>query len=252
MNAPAALVEVRTTRPEDFGGIQALSQVVYPESLPWSGAQLESHLRVFPEGQFVAVEAGSGRIVGMAASLIISWDDYDLGGSWRDFTDSGLFTNHDPTGRTLYGAEVMVDPSVRRRGIGKKIYAARRDLVRRLRLLRIRAGARLRGYYRFAETMTAEEYVIGVIRGQIVDPTLTFQLRERFRVLAVVSGYLQNDAESLGWAAVIEWINHQVARPRDYAGRDKRFLLSRKGSERPPAQRREQRRAGEQFARRKK
>lgn len=250
--APGMLVGVRNTRPEDFAGVQALSQAVYPEVIPWSVAQLESHLHVFPEGQLVAVESGTGRVVGMAASLIISWDDYELQGSWRKFTDSGLFTNHDPSGRTLYGAEVMVDPSVRRRGIGKKIYAARRDLVRRLQLLRIRAGARLRGYHRFADTMTAEEYVLGVIRGQITDPTLTFQLRERFRVLAVVPEYLGNDPESLGWAAVIEWINHQVARPRDYAGRDKRFLVNRAGAERTPAHRWERHRAGEGVTRRKK
>ena len=45
----------------------------------------------------------------MAASLVISWDDYEVTGTWGDFTDRGLFTNHDPVnGRTLYGAEVEV------------------------------------------------------------------------------------------------------------------------------------------------
>jgi GNAT superfamily N-acetyltransferase len=205
---------------------------VYPDSPPWSGAQLESHLQVFPEGQFVAVESASGLVVGMAASLILQWDDYEVRASWRDFTDSGLFTNHDPTGTTLYGAEVMVDPSMRRMGIGKKIYAARRDLARRLRLRRIRAGARLRGYHRYAAEMSADEYVLRVVRGEIADPTLTFQLRERFRVMAVIPDYLGNDPESLGWAALIEWINHQVARPRDYAARDRRFLISRKDPDR--------------------
>ncbi len=75
----------------------------------------------------------SQRVVGMAASLIVFWDDYDMKDSWRDFTDHGMFTNHDPVkGRTLYGAEVMVRPSMQGRGIGSKIYHARRELVRRL------------------------------------------------------------------------------------------------------------------------
>jgi len=42
-------------------------------------------------------------------------------------------------------------------------------------------------------------------------------MRQDFHVLAVVGGYLGNDPESLGHAAVIEWINEQVAAPRDYA-----------------------------------
>ena len=79
----------------------------------------------------------------MAASLIVLWDDYDMTSSWRDFTEHGTFRNHDPKGRTLYGAEVMVHPDEQGRGIGKKLYAARRELVRRMGLLRIRAGARL-------------------------------------------------------------------------------------------------------------
>jgi GNAT superfamily N-acetyltransferase len=217
-------VIVRNTVPGDFDGIQDVSREVYAASPPWSEAQLSSHLRVFPEGQFVAVAGDSGRIVGMAASLIVLWDDYDLAASWHDFTDSGLFTNHDPErGRTLYGAEIMVRPGLQGRGIGKKLYEARRRLVQQRGLLRIRAGARLRGYHRYAGEMTAEDYVIGVVNGRIGDPTLSFQLRQGFRVLAVVPAYLHRDPESLGFAAVIEWINSAVARPDDYGHGDPRF-----------------------------
>lgn len=219
----AARVQVRNTRPEDFPGIAELSRRVYPQAPPWSPEQLASHLRVFPEGQFVAVEPGGG-VVGMAASLIVFWDDYDFGTSWRDFTGGGTFANHDPErGRTLYAAEVMVDPSRQGGGVGSLMYKARRALVERRGLLRIRAGARLRGYHRWASRMDAAEYTSRVVKGKIRDPTLSFQLRRGFRVLAVVEGYLRSDPESLGWAAVIEWINAAVARPEDYAGQDPRF-----------------------------
>ena len=218
-------IVVRTTRSEDFPGIVALCRRVYPESPPWGPAQLTSHLAVFPQGQFVAVDSATGTVVGMAASLIVRWDDYETSGTWRDFTNHGYFTNHDPeTGRTLYGAEVMVDPALQRRGVGRKLYAARRALADRLGLLRIRAGARLRGYHRVAARVNPEDYVVRVINGTLRDPTLTFQLREGFQVIAVVSGYLRNDPESLGWAAVIEWLNPRVATPADAAGRDLRFV----------------------------
>jgi GNAT superfamily N-acetyltransferase len=213
---------VRQTRPSDFASITAMSEAVYPGTPPWMPRQLASHLAVFPEGQFVAVERGE--VVGMAASLIVLWDDYDVDMNWRDFTNEGMFTNHDPVhGRTLYGAEVMVRPDRQGHGLGGRLYAARRALVERLGLLRIRAGARLRGYSRYARQMSAEQYTIEVVQGRIVDPTLTFQLRQGFAVLAVVSGYLRHDAESLGYAALIEWINNDVATDADTRGRDRRF-----------------------------
>ena len=222
---PAQPIEVRNTQASDFAGMIELCREVYPSSLPWNEEQLASHLRVFPEGQLVAVESSSQRVVGMAASLIVFWDDYHMQVGWRDFTDHGMFTNHDPVhGRTLYGAEVMVRPSLQGCGVGSKLYAARRDLVQRLRLLRIRAGARLRGYHQYFSRMNAEEYVIAVVRGELQDPTLSFQLRKGFHVIGVVSNYLRNDPESLGYAAVIEWLNPEVARPEDYAGRDPRFI----------------------------
>lgn len=211
----AAEIEVRT-RPEDFDGIIAMCRRVSPGSMPWSVTQLASHLRVFPDGQFVALQ--DGVVVGMAASLIVLWDDYDFSTSWRDFTASGMFTNHDPArGRTLYGAEVMIDPDTQGAGVGIRLYEARPALVMRLGLRRIRAGARLRGYHRCATQMRAEEYVEQVARGELTDPTLSFQLHRGFRVLAVVSSYLRHDPESLGWAAVIEWLNPDAPENRAVA-----------------------------------
>ena len=210
-------VAVRTTRPEDFPGIIALSSEVYVGAPTWTERALASHLAVFPEGQFVAVRTDTGAVVGMAASLIVCWDDYDISHSWRDFTAHGSFTNHDPEGgRTLYGAEVMVSPSLQGSGIGKLLYAARRDLAVRLGLLRIRAGARLRGYHEHADRMSAEEYAARVASGEMNDPTLSFQLSQGFRVIGVASGYLGHDPESLGHAAVIEWVNPEVAEAEGY------------------------------------
>lgn len=217
-------MRVRPLGVADFPAVIALCERVYPEARPWSEEQLASHLAVFPEGQFAAEEAASGRILGLASSLIVRWDDYDFHAEWREWTDHGRFTNHDAAnGRTLYGAEVMVDPEVQRRGIGKLLYAARSELVVQLGLRRIRAGARLRGYQHWAKRLSPEGYVEGVVRGEIRDPTLSFQLNEGFDVVAVVHGYLRNDSESLGYAAIIEWLNPAVAGPEDARGRDSRY-----------------------------
>ncbi|MEO8620785.1 MAG: GNAT family N-acetyltransferase [bacterium] len=199
---------VRATESKDFDGIIDVTRNVYPGSPAWTHDQLSSHVRRFPEGQFVAVAQDSGAVVGMSASLIILWDDYELTASWRDFTDAGMFTNHDPAqGRTLYGAEIMVVPRRQGLGTGSKLYAAREALVRQLGVLRIRAGARLRDYAARGGDLTAEDYVRAVTAGTLVDRTLTFQLRRGFRVIGMVGDYLRHDPESRGHAAVIEWIN---------------------------------------------
>ena len=214
-----ARLRVRQTTPDDIPGIVALSTRIYGPDGAWSPAQLHSHLEHFAEGQFVAVRHGESgeQLIGMAASLILYWDDYQFEGAWRDFTARGTFSNHDPVnGRTLYGAEVMADPDSRGQGVGTALYNARRRLVQRRGLLRVRAGARLRGYHRVADQMTAEAYASEVVRGTRRDPTLSFQLARGFAVIGVVGNYLGYDPESLGWAAIIEWLNPAVAVEADH------------------------------------
>ncbi len=204
------LIEGRRATPSDIPGIIALCRRVYVDSPAWTPEQLAAHQAIFPAGQLVAVDA-DGRVLGFASSLIVRWDDYDDLASWRDFTAGGTFANHDPEhGHTLYGAEVMVDPDAQGCGLGKKLYAARRELCTALGLWRIRAGARLRGYARVADRLSAEEYVAQVVARELADPTLSFQLGQGFHVLQVVPSYLRHDPESLGWAALIEWIHPQA------------------------------------------
>ncbi len=199
---------VRNTTPGDFNQVIELCQSVYAGATPWTEQQLASHLQVFPEGQLVAVDTEAQRVVGMAASLIVRWDDYNMASSWRDFTSHGTFANHDPAlGKTLYGAEVMVRPDAQGIGVGSKLYKARCAIAEKFNLLRIRAGARLRGYCKWAQHLTADQYVFRVIYGALRDPTLSFQLKHGFKVIGVVSNYLRHDPESRGYAAVIEWLN---------------------------------------------
>lgn len=220
---------VRNTQEKDFSEIIELCAQVYPDAPVWTAAQLKSHLDIFPSGQFVAVDEDTNKIVGMSASLIISWDDYDPKDNWKEFTNSGLFTNHDPAnGRTLYAAEIMVSPTAQGTGVGSLLYQAREELAVNTKLLRIRAGARLRGYGTYAEEMSPEDYVIQVIQGKLFDPTLSFQLKRGFRVLHLAPGYLKFDAESLGFAVVIEWLNKEVALEEHYNKGNPKFQINGK------------------------
>lgn len=217
LNSPTSPYKMINPRPEHFLQIQELCRKVYPFSKPWSLEQLESHRSYFPGGQLIVIDENTEQIVGLAFSLIIAWDDYSSQDNWQDFTSGGFFHNHDPKkGKTLYGAEVMVDPEVRGKGIGKMLYLGRQQIVEKYGLKRIRAGARLRGYSKFKDKLSPDEYVKEVMEKKIFDPTLSFQLNQDFQVIDVAPNYLFNDPESLGYAAVIEWLNPKLASPKDF------------------------------------
>lgn len=204
--------QVRTVKATDFDTLAAMSRTIYPFEDPWARDHLESHHKVFPEGQLVACDPDNpGHIVGAAFSLMVNWDDYETLDNWDDFTDEGFFTNHDADGVTLYGAEVMTSPDHRGKGVGSALYEARRQLAKNLGVRRIRAGARMRGYSRYAGDLAPEEYLMKVVNGKIFDPTLSFQLKQGFKILSLVPQYLEDDPETLGYAALIEWLNPDVA-----------------------------------------
>jgi ribosomal protein S18 acetylase RimI-like enzyme len=218
-------ISIRHTQPRDIEGIVELCRRVYPDTPPWHPDQLHSHLQIFPEGQFVAVIGPEQRVAGMGASCIVLWDHYHMLDSWEAFTADGMFTNHDPIqGHTLYGAEIIVDPTLQGHGIGSGLWKAQRALAEHWQLWRIRGGARLRDYHTYADQMAAGDYVLQVVQGLMWDRTLSIWLHEGCHVLAVVPHYLKDDPETLGYATVTEWLNPQVVQPEHYAGRPTQYL----------------------------
>ena len=202
-------VHIRAMEARDMKELIKLNAKAFPlmteENVVWSERQLSNHMRIFPEGQLVAEI--DGRLVGGAASLIVhlGTDPYRPH-TYAGITDGGYFHNHDPRGDTLYGADVYVDPDCQGKGIGALLYEARRELCRRLNLRRILAGGRLSGYEENGQGMSPEEYVQKVVKGDLRDPVLSFQLREGFVVRGVLRNYI-TDPKSRNLASLIEWLN---------------------------------------------
>ncbi|GMA62496.1 carbon-nitrogen hydrolase family protein [Alicyclobacillus fastidiosus] len=196
---------LRNTRVEDIEEIIALGRRCFPNMEPWKRAQLESHIRIFPEGQF-CVEF-EDRIVGSCSSLIVNFDEYDDQHTWNVITDNGYIRNHDPDGFNLYGVEVMVDPEYRRMKIGHRLYDARKELARELNLRSIIIGGRIPNYHKYKSQMTPREYVAEVEKHNIYDPVLSFQILEGFAVKRINTQYLPDDKASEAFATLMEWHN---------------------------------------------
>lgn len=191
---------------EDIPGVIALQRRAFPKMPPWKTHQLDTHMAIFPEGQVVALD-GAGRVVGSASSLVVHWADFEDTASWDDITAEGTFATHDLSGDTLYGAEIMVDPTARGMGVGSKLYAARKAIARRFNVKSMIAGGRIPGYAEVADQMSPERYVESVMAGRRKDQVLSFQIANGFRVRGVIASYLAEDAASCGYATLIEWVN---------------------------------------------
>jgi len=198
-------VNIRNTIKADILPLIALQKRIYPSIPPWKEDLLLHQLELFPQGQFVAEIDGA--LVGAASSLLVSWDDWQIEHTWEEVTHRGSFNTHNPQGITLYAAEVFVHPNRRGSGIGHALYSARRKLCRTLNLKRIIACGRLPGYHRYADEMSAQLYAQKVVWGDIRDPVLNFQLKEGYDFCGTVSGYIPEDHESRGYAALIVWLN---------------------------------------------
>ncbi len=208
---------IRNVEEKDIDEIVELSKICFPEMDPWTKDQLRSHIEIFPEGQH-CVEY-DGKIIGASSSLIIDFNEYEDRHTFDEITDSGYITNHDPEGKHLYGISIMVHPDYRRLHVGTRIYEARKELVQRLNLKSFLVGGRIPYYYKYADKMSANEYVKQVIQQKLYDPVLTFQLLSGFKLKWVNPNYLDDDKASRGYAVLLEWDNV------DYMPGSKRLYL---------------------------
>ncbi len=196
---------VRPIRMEDYDQLVALQLKCFPGMKPWTREQLASQLSIFADGQ-ICVEY-HGRIVASSSSLILDFALYGEYHNWKDVSNSGYITNHNPEGNTLYGIEIMVDPEYRGMKLARRLYDARKRIAVERNLMRIVIGGRIPGYGRHAKGMSAREYVDKVIQKVLIDPVLTTQLANGFVLKRLIGSYMESDVESKGYATLLEWAN---------------------------------------------
>jgi predicted amidohydrolase/ribosomal protein S18 acetylase RimI-like enzyme len=172
-------IRVRPLRIDDFDDLVKLQRKCFDMST-WRREQIESQLEMFPEGQ-----------------LVVEYDDELV----------GFIRNHTPTGDTLYGIEIMVDPEYRGLKLSRRLYDARKQICRDRNLKRIIIAGRIPNYHKHADRYTPREYAEQVMNKAVYDPVLTAQTANGFVLKGLIPNYLPGDKESLGYATFLEWTN---------------------------------------------
>lgn len=200
-------IQVRPLQIEDYGQLAQSFRRVYSDGSDvfWTHEQIETLLRIFPEGQVVTV--ADDKIVGCALSIIVDYDLVKGDHTYAKVTGNETFCTHNPKGNILYGIEVFIHPDYRGLRLARRMYEYRKELCEKLNLKAIMFGGRIPNYHKYADRMRPKEYIEQVRKREIYDPVLTFQLSNDFHVRKVMTNYLPNDEESKHYACLLQWDN---------------------------------------------
>lgn len=201
-------VVIRNYNEADFDELIEIQKESFPPPFPselwWNKEQLANHVTLFQEGALcVEVE---GTLAGSMTSLIVNFDPAHPDHTWEEITDNGYIRNHDPNGNTLYVVDICIRPSHRKLDLGKWLMQSMYEVVVHKGLDRLLGGGRMPGYYKYADEMSAEQYVDAVVSGDLKDPVISFLLRCGRTPLGIVANYLE-DEESRNYAVLMEWKN---------------------------------------------
>jgi len=158
-----------------------------------------NHLAVFPEGQFIAVDTATDKVVGLTVSMRINFNPNEpMLMSWWELIGQGWLSTHVARGEWLYGVESAVHPDYQGKGIGKQLTNARLETMRRLNLRGMIAGSAIITYHKVAGTVPVEEYVADVIAGRRFDNNLSKQIKMGFKPMHIIPNYLP-DTDCVGY-----------------------------------------------------
>ncbi|MBW2420652.1 MAG: GNAT family N-acetyltransferase, partial [Deltaproteobacteria bacterium] len=139
---------------------EELELLSFPETEPADligEEDYRAYARIFPDGFFLCLDGD--RVVGQAAGIFLDFDFDHPQHSIVEITGEHQCGNHDPDGDWYYGTDIVVNPEYRRRGIGKRLYELRKEIVRRYNKKGIIAGGHIVGYADHKHDMSAAEYV---------------------------------------------------------------------------------------------
>jgi GNAT superfamily N-acetyltransferase len=180
-----------------------LQGIVFPtlsEEELMTEEQYKRHITIFPEGQMVVLDGDQ-----VIASSTTLQQNYHKGHhTFLDVSDNLWLGTHDPNAEWLYGLDVSVHPDYQGKGIGRQIYNARQEVAKELGTKgQLTAGMPI-GYDKVKDQMTIGEYCEKLIKGEIIDPTVTAQTKCGFILVEPLFDYL-DDPRSGNCSVLMYW-----------------------------------------------
>ena len=163
-------------------------------------------IRVNPNGQFVI--ENNDVIVGFANTQRINYNpESQKLKTWCEMCNSGYISKtHIPDGNFLFGINLSFDKSAPFSASGKMLahilfYTVKNNIKG------IVLGGRLPLYHKYANEMTAEEYINAKRKnGKPLDPELYIYKKVGAQPIKVIPNYFP-DAESLNYGVLLVWNN---------------------------------------------
>ncbi len=192
----AAMIEAYTNMPNAY----------------WKEHHIKSLISRFPEGQ-VVIKVNK-HIAGCALAIILDYDKFDDGHTYKEITGNYTFNTHTNTGDMLYGIDVFIKPEFRGLRLGRRLYDYRKDLCERLNLKGVAFGGRIPNYHKYSATLSPKAYIEKVKRKEIHDPVFNFQISNDFHPSIILKNYLEGDEDSHEFAVLLEWDNIYYEKPQ--------------------------------------
>jgi len=201
-------ITIKKCAPQDLDAVADLENQIWPPGTRAPRDKFASRLEVFPEGFFLAYNGD--KLIGASTSEIINYDQANPPISWEIITDDGRITNtHNPEGNGLY---VVSIGAISRSGGGSALLQAQKGLVEELNLESLVLGARIPGYNQYCldeKELPIEAYVkLKRPDTQLLDSELRFYTRNGLQILKTVANYMEDDAESRNYGAIMTWANN--------------------------------------------
>lgn len=210
---------IRLASVADIDRMIAIDNAAWWEGVAFTREQLESQLRIYPEGTWIA-EIGT-KAVGFVSVLRITSTFAESIRSWNEATGNGFFTTHDPKGDVLFGANLSVVPEYQRLGIGDHLFATGFASLVRAGMRYGTLGGRLPGLAALngdrvknnQGRLNGTEYAdLKDDKGRVFDPELRFYLRQPFaELMRVIPDYFPDpESEDNGallrvWNPLFKW-----------------------------------------------
>lgn len=197
---------IREATKIDIPGIIRVENAAWPEGMSAREEMFESRIKVFPEGQLVAVERNE--IIGVVSTEVINYDFGKPHKTWYQATDNGfLKKTHNPNGNVVFGVDLSVSPSARNRGVAKSLLQEIGKMAIKKNIQYGILGGRLPGYYKYADEMSADEYLSMVTTdGEPVDPELRFYKNSGLTIGELIPNYFE-DFQSKNFGVQLIWKN---------------------------------------------